>query len=84
MAPLCRHMATRTTRAMAGNVLRKFWTTGMSLWGIGEEDGDGGYQGSIRTVVEHNQILCSGHMSTFTSMFGPNPSNNLAFNWTGA
>jgi hypothetical protein len=69
---------------LAGNVLRNFWTTGMSLWGIGEEDGDGGYQGSLRTVVERCKILCSGQIATFSSMFGPNPPSNLAFNWSGA
>jgi hypothetical protein len=56
----------------------------MGLWGIGEENGDGGYQASIRTVVERSQFICSSGVSSVTSMFGPNPPNNLAFNWSGA
>ena len=55
----------------------------MSLWGIGEEDGDGGYQASLRTVVERSQILCSGSVASFSSTFGPNPPIDLAFNWSG-
>lgn len=62
---------------LSGNVLRNFWTAGMSLWGIGEEDGDGGYQGSLRTLVERSQILCSGQVSMPEKRSTPSEENSM-------
>lgn len=57
---------------MSGNVLRNFYTGGLSVWGLGL------FQPSLRALVEHNSMLCSGNIASFTSM--PASSPDLGIN----
>lgn len=62
---------------LAGNVLRNFYSGGLVLWGLGMQRN--GWQPSLRMLVEHNTLICSGNIQSFSSLFDPLPPN-LGFN----